>query len=158
MATLVSCGGKVQESIEASKHLTAQDAVVVLTEEPDGVLDVIDMKQKVKNGDEVVVFGRARVFNKGLSQMVLTGTAVKHCAERPGDTCETPWDYCCEESSDVNAHSISVEVHEDGRPLKESLEGFAGLKLLSDVVVKGRAEKDDSGNVRVVASAIYLRP
>ena len=74
------------------------------------------------------------------------------------DNCKTPWDYCCDDPKDVAAHSARIQVSgPDGRPLRAGLNGFAGMKPLSTVTVKGVVAKAASSGALVVnADGIYV--
>jgi hypothetical protein len=83
--------------------------------------------------------------------------SVRSCKDIPGDTCETPWDYCCE--PDVNKSSATVQVlGTDGRPLKVGLKGVGGLQPLAEVTVKGKLGKTQEGAPLVVnATGIHVK-
>ncbi len=154
---LAACGDATDEQTPpaaAAPEVTAMK----LAAEPEGVRDVAEVKEAAKVGDEVVVFGRVRKFSEGYASFVLTGPEMRHCAEREADTCPTPWDYCCEDSEDVAAHSLNVEFREGDRPFKEKLEGRHGLKLLADVVVKGKIAEIRGDNVTIAAEGFFVRP
>ena len=103
---------------------------------------------------EVVVTGRVRDFVEGFSVLKLIDLKLKSCRERSGDNCPTPWDYCCDTPEDRRDNTITVEVHESGRPLRSTLKGVNGLDYLDKLVVRGTVSRDDAGNVTVVAGAI----
>jgi hypothetical protein len=127
--------------------------------DPKGVTDV----RKADDGTEVVVRGRvagqAEPFTEGRAQFQLVDLAVKSCAETPGDSCETPWDMCCEDKKSVAENSLTVQVvGADGRPLKSQLKGVNGLKELSEVTVKGKLQKTPDGKgVTVNASEMFVK-
>ena len=72
----------------------------ILKEEPKDAADVIATREKTKDKDDVVVVGkiggRENPWIKGTAAFLIVDLSLKACNERPGDTCKTPWDYCCE--------------------------------------------------------------
>lgn len=154
---LAACGGAKEVEVEKSTPSLPAVEARRLQAEPAGVQDVIDLKAKAKVGDQVVVFGRVRKFSDGFASFVLTGSAMRHCAERDADGCPTPWDYCCETPTDLAAHSLNVEFREGDRPIRGRLDGVGGLKLLADVVVEGKVAAVEDGNVTISAEGYWLR-
>ena len=117
---------------------------------------VLEVKNSAQSGDEVVVTGRVKDFNSGLSAFTLIDSTLKSCKETKDDMCKTPWDYCCVESDLVAAATISIELHDaDDRPFRQSLKGFQDLDHLQTVQVAGKVTKDDAGNVRIAATTLY---
>ncbi len=113
-------------------------------------------RAEAQAGKEILVEGRAKEFVNGLAAFTLIDRALKSCREMEGDTCTTPWDYCCEESDRIAENTITIEVRgEDGRPLRTSLKGFHDLDHLDHVIVRGEVERDASGNVIVIARALH---
>jgi hypothetical protein len=49
-------------------------------------------------------------------------------------------------------------VDGDGQTVKGDARQLLGLKELNTVVVKGRARRDEAGNLTVLASGLYRRP
>src|SRR5262245_59466740 len=70
-----------------------------LASEPTGAKGVQELKQQVKDGDEVVVVGRIGGSVKpftGRAAFTIVDVSFKPCNEIEGDNCSTPWDYCCD--------------------------------------------------------------
>jgi hypothetical protein len=84
----------------------------ILTKEPKGAATVLATREKAKDKDNVVVVGRIggrkNPWVKGAAAFSLVDTSLKACSERPGDTCPTPWDYCCE--ADLPKATVFVTV------------------------------------------------
>jgi hypothetical protein len=71
-------------------------AKYMLASEPDGAKGVKEVKQKAKDGDEVVVVGRLGGSVKpftGRAALTIVDVSFKPCDEIEGDNCPTPWDY-----------------------------------------------------------------
>ena len=133
-----------------------------LNEEPKDAQTVIDTREKAKDKDDVVVVGRIggrkNPWVKGAAAFSIVDPSLKACSERPGDTCPTPWDYCCE--ADLSKATVFVTVVDDktGKTLKEDAREALKLRELDTVVVKGKAQRDKKGNLTIAASKLFVRP
>lgn len=119
----------------------------------EGAVDVIDLRESAKSGDEVVVRGTLQDFGS-FANFSLVEDTLDHCAEMPEpDHCATPWDYCCEDQDKLRELTVSVEFQgEDGDVADWSLEGAHGLDRLDEVVAMGTLEIDEAGNMRLLAT------
>ena len=163
---VAGCDRKSQTATEqpaAAANAEALPPSLALAEAPAGANDVLAVRSGAKEGDAVVVRGRVggsrSPFVDGRASMQIVDASMKACGEgTPMDECKTPWDYCCSEPKDIAAHSASVQVvGADGKPLRASLSGFAGLKPLSKVTVKGTVAKSaDSGALVINATGVHV--
>ena len=134
----------------------------VLSEEPKDAQTVLDTREKAKDKDDVVVVGRIggrkNPWVKGAAAFSIVDPSLKACNERPGDTCPTPWDYCCE--ADLSKATVFVTVVDDktGKTLKEDAREALKLHELDTVVVEGKAQRDKKGNLTIAASKLFVRP
>jgi hypothetical protein len=77
------------------------------------------------------------------------------CDQRPGDTCPTPWDFCCE--TNLKTHTIAVSFgDEHGKTIESDAKKFFNIKELQTVVIRGKAVRDKA-NVRLVAHGMYVK-
>ncbi|MFO0842759.1 MAG: hypothetical protein U0797_10240 [Gemmataceae bacterium] len=125
--------------------------------EPAGAKGVIEVRKEAKDGEEVTVVGRvggaAKPFTDGRASFLIADTSLK-----PTDGCETPWDYCEYPKQEVAAARLSVKfVNDEGKTLQAGARETFGLKELSTVVVKGKVQRDDKGNVVVVGKSLFVR-
>jgi hypothetical protein len=146
----------------ADAAAAAAKAEHVLTAEPAGAKGVKAAREEAKDGDDVVVVGRIggdkQPWIEGRAGFWVIDSSVKTCSERPGDMCDTPWDYCCETKEDrLQAIATVKVVDAQGQTLPVDARKL-GLKELQTVVVKGKAKRDDHGNLTVLASGVYVRP
>ena len=130
----------------------------VLPTEPASVKGVIDVREKAKDGDEVVVVGRvggsSKPFTEGRAAFLLVDDSIK-----PSTECDCPWDYCETEKKVLVAARLSVKfVEADGKTVATGARGMFGIKELSTVVIQGKVQRDDKDNVIVVARSIFVRP
>ncbi len=125
---------------------------------PLGAIGVIEARDKAGVTDEIVVVGRVGDFVDSRGQFNLTDLSFLPCNQREGDSCRTPWDFCCEPPDELAAGTVVVEFR-DGKSLETArLEDFHGFDHLKEVVVAGHAERDESGNVTIVARGVHVRP
>lgn len=126
--------------------------------------EIKDAKPTLKAGDRVVLVGRIggskEPFVAERAMFTLVDRRLKACGEGTAmDSCETPWDYCCEAREDITANSATVQVvGPDGQPIKAELNGVRGLKPLAIVTVVGTIAKAEGGSVVVSASGFFVGP
>jgi hypothetical protein len=158
------------QSEEAKKHQQGGEVSTggsvsvryLLGDEPPGAKGVLDVKQAAKDGDEVLVVGRVGGSKKplldGLAGFTIVDPTLKQCSERPGDDCDTPWDYCCEDPAALARATVLVKlVDEHGKTLKQDARKMLGVEPLQTVVVRGKAKRDADGNLSVLAAALHIR-
>jgi hypothetical protein len=143
-----------------SAPATATDSKYVLNQEPAGATDVLKIKSDANDQEDVVVVGRVggseNPWTDGVAAFSIVDTSLKPCSEMEGDTCQTPWDYCCE--ADLPKATVLVKfVDESGKIVKEDARGLLNLKELQTVVVNGKAVRDDAGNVSIAATGVHVR-
>ncbi|MGE9270680.1 MAG: hypothetical protein ACQKBU_07740 [Verrucomicrobiales bacterium] len=117
----------------------------------------------VQPGDPIVIegqiMGAAEPFVAGRAAFILGDRAkLTPCNEMPDDGCATPWDACCDTKEAFREGTATIQViGEDGRTLKEGIEGVRGLEKLSKILVQGEvAQQSGPGNLVVNADAIQI--
>jgi hypothetical protein len=142
----VSLLGSCQKPEEAAKPAQpVNPALTAVFGAPVGgeALSVVAAR-KLAAGDEVTlsgaVLGSKSPFVEGRAAFILGDPAeLISCDLNPGDTCETPWDVCCESPEDILAATVTIQVVDsDGRVVAGGLEGVGGLAKLSKVTVTGK--------------------
>jgi hypothetical protein len=84
---------------------------------------------------------------------------MKPCNELGEDDCPTPWDYCCAGKEDLaKATALIKLVGDDGQTRSDDARTLLGLTELQTVVVRGKAKRDDGGNLTVHLDGIFVRP
>ena len=136
------------------------DAKYVATSEPIDAVPVGDLRGSAEDGQPVTLVGRiggsSEPFVDGLAAFTIVDPKVAYCAEDEG--CPTPWDYCCTQN-DVRDNIATVKVvDESGNTVNVDARKLLGLKELSMVVVTGRAQVDDQGNLTVASNQVFVRP
>jgi hypothetical protein len=132
----------------------------LLDTEPSGAKGVLETRKQAKDGDEVVMVGHIagskKPFVEGRASFSVLDLSIKACPAEEG--CPTPWDCCCTPPEELRAATAQVKfVGSDGKTLNAGAKELLGVKELSVVVVKGKADRDDKGNLTVVASALHVR-
>jgi hypothetical protein len=124
-----------------------------------GAKPILEIRGSAAPGDEVVVRGRAKDFVDGRAMVTLVDPSLPSCSD-PGDpmegACETPWDYCCTDRAELLAATATVEVRDASGVVKADLKGFHGLDHLDTVTVAGTLQKDEAGNLTVVAKDLHV--
>jgi hypothetical protein len=132
----------------------------VLADGPDGAQNVIAARQSVGDDEDVVIVGRIggreKPWVEGQAAFSIVDPSLKACSDIPGDNCPMPWDYCCETDKLPSSTAFVKVVDEKGDVVKADARALLGVKELSTVVVKGKAERDDAGNLTVLASGVYV--
>jgi len=136
----------------------------VLAKAPAGPPQAIHaVRSTAKAGDEITlsgkIMGSASPFVAGRAAFILGDPELlTPCNEMPGDNCETPWDTCCETSEEKKQGTATIQiVGEDGRVLKEDIEGAGGLAKLADITVTGKVAEGSTADALVVnATAIKI--
>ena len=130
-----------------------------LEEQPKDASDVIALRKEAKNQQDVVVVGRIggrpNPWIKGTAAFSIVDRSLMPCNEIEGDTCKTPWDYCCE--SDLPKATVLVMfVDENGKIVKQDARELLGVKELDTLTIVGKVKRDDVGNVTVMASKVFV--
>ena len=130
----------------------------VLAEEPEGAVDVIPVRQGVRDQQNVVVVGRIggkkNPWINGAAAFLLVDRSLESCDEK-GHNCPTPWDFCCSNLS--KSMVLVMFVDETGRVVRQDARQLLGVKELDTVVVEGKAKRDNAGTVSIMASRIYVK-
>lgn len=113
----------------------------LIAEAPEGAVGVAAVKAEATEGQSIIVRGRIGGRKDPISTeaavFIIMDESVPSCAEIPGDTCPTPWDYCCEPSENLTANSATVQiVDEHGHALRLDVRRH-GLAPQDRVIVIG---------------------
>ena len=140
----------------------AIDVTPYLLSEPPGDAEEVKSVHEAGGTDRDVVIvgkigGRSDPWIEGRAAFNIVDRSVKSCSDIPGDDCPTPWDYCCTQDDLAGATALVKVVGGDGRTLFGDARKLFGVKELQTVIIKGKARKDDAGNLTVVASGLYFK-
>jgi len=162
---LLACQSKDGDQSAANSKGPSPELKAIIDASVDGEAENIStIRETAKPGDTITVkgwvMGNMSPFVEGRAAFVLgDSTVITACSERPGDSCDTPWDTCCDDPKDIQRATATIQiVGEDGRVLKEGIEGVEGINKLSKLLVAGTvAEGSTSENLVINASAIDLQ-
>lgn len=162
LVSLICAGcGSVDSTTSQSQAPSSDAAKYFLKDEPAGAQSVAAAKKDAKDGDEITLVGRIggsdAPFVEGRASFTVVDTSLIPCNERPGDTCDKPWDYCCDTDKLPGSTATVKLVDNDGATLPLDPKNELALKELQTIVVKGKAKRDEAGNLLVLAPAIYVR-
>lgn len=162
-AFAVGCSSQTAtETTTAQRQPSAEGAKYLLSASPEGAQDVILMREEAADDQEVVVIGRIggsrTPWIDGRAAFSVVDRSLAACSDIPGDNCPTPWDYCCETDKLPAATTLVKFVDAEGNLLATDARELFGLEELQTVVVKGKAQRDEAGNVTILASEIYVDP
>jgi hypothetical protein len=140
----------------------APDSRLLLSEAPAGAKTVIETRQAAKDGEEVTITGRiggsTDPWVKGRATFFIVDPTLVPCSEREGDSCPTPWDYCCDSDRLAESMATIKFVDDQGQTIATDARDLLGVKELQRVTVRGRAKRDEAGNLTVLASGIHIQP
>jgi hypothetical protein len=140
---------------------TAAASKYFLSEEPASPKSVSDVKESAQDGDDVTLVGRiggsVSPFVSGRASFTVVDTSFIPCNEIKGDSCKTPWDYCCDTDRLPGSTAVIKVVDAEGKTLAMDPKKELGMAELQTVVVKGKAKRDEAGNLTVLAPALFVR-
>lgn len=162
---LTGCGDatttETTQSETDSPAVQVDGSKFVLTAEPESAGDVIAVREESKDGDDIVIVGRIGgspfPWIKDRAAFTIADRSLKPCNEIPGDTCELPWDYCCQTDLLPTGTALVKFNDEDGKLIGAGAKELFKLKELDTVVIAGKAKRDDAGNLTVLASGMFVR-
>lgn len=166
VVVLVGCGKQPAEPTGEGSQPTqgvsnVDGAAFLLADDPAEAVDVIQVREKAKDGDDIVIVGRIggsqNPWIDGRAAFSIVDSSLKACSDIEGDSCPMPWDYCCETDKLPGATALVKVVDEAGDLVKADAKSLLGVKELSTVVVQGKAQRDDAGNLTVLAQGIFVR-
>ena len=155
----MGCGpGGDSDSLPVS---TIDGTPYLLTEEPADAQEVIAARTSAEDQQTVAVVGRiggsADPWVKGRAAFSIVDVSLTSCSDMGDHNCKIPWDYCCETDELATATALVKIVDSEGKLLKADARQLLKLSELQTVVVRGTAQRDDAGNLTVLASGVFVR-
>ena len=139
---------------------TAPQTELLLDTQPMDAQPVGDVREVAEDGMEVAIVGRiggdANPWVDGRAAFTIVDPKVEPC--QPDEGCPTPWDYCCSTDQLPKNRALIKFVTSAGDTLEEDARKLLGVKELQTVVVKGKARRDEAGNLTVVADGLFVVP
>lgn len=160
-ASLLSgCGGTstASSSQRAEAEAVALDPSLVLANEPTDAVSVAEVREKAKDGDEVVVAG----WIAGSQQPIIDGRAaftIVDLSLPPMKCAEIPYSFCCMPKETLLPKMVLVKfVDEQGKTILKDARGSLGVNEAATVVIRGHAKCTEEGEVTaVLAEGVFVR-
>ncbi len=141
----------------ATAPANTENSQFKLASEPPGACDVMDFRDKAKDGQSFVVLGRVgggvNPWIEGRAAFVLVDERVTASCEE--GQCETDCPQCAQQLAE--ATTLVKFEDEQGKVLAVDARELLGVKEQQIVVIRGIASRDKAGNVSIAADGIYVR-
>lgn len=156
------CGSTSQLSETAHATATPIDgSKFLLADEPDDALGVIEARESAENGAPIVVVGRiggaANPWVDGRAAFTLIDASMAVVAEgqesAEGEVCTG--DCCAAERAECT--TLVKVVDANGKLVVADSRQLLGVAENDTVVVRGKVNKDETGNFVVLAEGVYVR-
>jgi hypothetical protein len=161
--TFAGCGGSSSAELSSVTTTSASfdGSKYVLRDEPDGAIGVIEARESAKHGEPIVVVGRiggsTNPWIEGRAAFMLLDASMMLVANgtesAEGEIC---MDECCAAERGASTTLVKV-VDDNGRVLAADARKLFGVTENAMIVVRGKANKDESGNFVVLADGIHIR-
>lgn len=164
--SLVACGGGEETAkgqpegpARRSEGQPAESGIpesVWAPQPVEGAVEIRDLVGKVQDGEEIRVAGRVKDFVESRAVFTMVDNELLACSDRENDSCPEPWDYCCEDATELARKTVTVELHDAaGKPLRHAMKGAHGLTHLDRITVSGQAHVNEAGNIRIVLAKLH---
>ena len=155
----IGCGSRGDS--EPLPVSTIDGTPYLLTEEPADAQEIIAARASAQDRQTVAVVGRiggsADPWVKGRAAFSIVDLSLTSCSDMEDHQCKVPWDYCCETDELAAATALVKVVDAEGKLLHADARQLLKLSELQTVVVRGTAQRDDAGNLTLLASGIFVR-
>jgi hypothetical protein len=126
---------------------------------PADAMSVLEAKAAATPGEPITltgkIGGRLDPITPASGLFVLMDTSLPSCDELPGDTCPTPWDYCCEASGDVARHAATIQLRDSaGDPIALAADDLSPLDRVTVVGTVAPAASDSTLIVHATGVAV----
>lgn len=159
-AGVLGCGqSPVATQTDETEGSRSTSTRYVAGSEPSGAIPVGEAREETKDEESVtlvgIIGGSSEPFVDGLAAFTIVDPKVPYCA--PDEGCHTPWDYCCQQNQVKDNIATIKVVDEQGKPVAQDARTLLDVKELSTVVIEGTAQRDDEGNLSVLAKQVFVR-
>ena len=162
LGLLIGCA---EQAANLEKPTDYDGSKFLLSSEPAGGQDVTAVRESAKDADDIVIVGRIggglNPWVEGRAAFQIVDPSLLACSDEKEDgepcSCKTPWDYCCETDKLPNAMALVQFVETDGTVVKHDARQIFAVKELQTVIVRGKAKRDETGNLTVMADGMFVR-
>lgn len=158
VAVMAGCSqsGQAPAKTAETEAGATPDSTYLMAEHPENAEGVATA---IKGSEEDVtvvglIGGSEEPFVTDVAAFTIVDPAIPPCSKDEG--CPTPWDYCCQTNELKGNTALVKVVGTDGSPVSKDARALLGVKELSKVVVKGRAQRDDEGNLTILAQKVHI--
>lgn len=132
---------------------TAASSSYLVESEPSGAVGVGAARESAKDDETIVVAGRIGgpdgAFIDGLPVFTIVDKKVARCADG---------DYCCTPPEQILPNLATVKlVDGSGASASGDARELLGVEELCEVVVEGTADRDEAGNLAILAQKVYVK-
>ena len=156
---MIGCAEKSETSSQTKPSVDGTK--FVMAEEPEGAQEAIAARESAADGEEMTVVGRiggaVNPWVEDRAAFTIVDNSLKACSDIPGDACKTPWDYCCATDKLPGATVLVKFVDDEGNLVDADARKLLPVEELSTVVGKGKAQRDDEGNLTLLASKVHVK-
>lgn len=159
---VIGCGGKPEATSSPPANASPLDSFLV-EQAPAEAQQISTLFSDPTPGREVVIAGEVMgSFEPFAAEraMVMLGdpTKITPCNRIPGDSCQTPWDVCCDDPDVIKKSVTTIQfLDSEGNVLKQGLKGYQGIEELSFLTVKGSiAEGSNKDNLLINAESLHV--
>ncbi len=154
------CGQSAPQPTAATPEVSAAASNMLLREQPIDAQPVAEVRKSAADGVDVTILGRIgggeSPWVEGRAAFTIVDPKLEPCP--PGEGCPTPWDYCCV-TDQIPANRAMIKIVDAaGDTVEQDARQLLGVKELQTVVVKGKAKRDEAGNLTVLASGVFIVP
>lgn len=129
-----------------------------LSAEPQGAVEVLDVKESAQDGQSVVVVGRlgggVNPWVEGRAAFLIVDTRIFPSCDAAGH-CQADCADCAKEM--MAAATMVKFVGDDGKVIAHDARELLGVKEQETVVIQGTASRDKGGNVSIAADGFFIR-
>lgn len=152
--------GRQAPAPQVSQSAPAAVPEFLLREQPANAQPVADVRETAEDGLAVSILGRigggANPWVDGRAAFTIVDPKLEPC--QPEEGCPTPWDYCCSTDLLPKHQALIKFVDGNGDTVGQDARQLLGVKELQTIVVKGKAKRDEAGNLTVLADGVYVVP
>ncbi|MFO1007533.1 MAG: OB-fold nucleic acid binding domain-containing protein [Planctomycetaceae bacterium] len=158
VSMMLGCSQSETPPNGVSQSATPPDATYLLAEKPSNSQGVAEARKNESGSEEITIEGRIggseKPFVDGIAAFTIVDPAIPYCA--PDEGCPTPWDYCCNTDKLKDNSALIKIVQADGEPVSKDARELLGVKELSRVIIRGKAQRDKEGNLTVLAEKVHI--
>ena len=159
---IFGCRDSKESKADATSGNKLPEAIFLADAPNKEVSNVSTLKATAKEGDtvaiKVVVGGRDKIYVPNRAVFTVIDAKLNNPCTSEGDSCPTPWDYCCTPAEEKLPNMATVQiVGDDNRPLAVDLSFVENLKPLNTLIVLGTiGPRENKETLLINADGIYI--